>query len=365
VFSLLSRRRVAALLVLTSLLLITLDRNGSPVIDRIRRGFGAVTAPFENAARTVANPVQDAWNGVSNYDELEAENARLRDELQRARGAQIANEVNALEYYELLELFGLLSAGNYQAEVARVIGDAPGNFNNTVEIDKGSRNGIVEGMPVTDGAGLVGKVTEVFADRSIVRLITDPDFYVRAKVSTGDVPPIVPTEEIDPDSTTPSGEPINGTTSTSVPPTDDTAPESDPAQQEGGSTTTTATTQPGDTQPPVPGETTLPDGGSTTTTTLPDIDVIRETGGIEGQGPNLPILFRFLDDTITLTQLRVGSPVRTAGGTGGLAPPDLPIGEVTAIKRQTGSRSPIVEVTPFAKLDQLNFVAVVLFVPGG
>ena len=31
-------------------------------------------------------------------------------------------------------------------------------------------------MPVTDGAGLIGKVTKVYPDRSVVMLITDPQF---------------------------------------------------------------------------------------------------------------------------------------------------------------------------------------------
>ncbi|HQV56924.1 MAG TPA: hypothetical protein PKV27_02855, partial [Ilumatobacteraceae bacterium] len=61
-FSSLSRRRVVALLVLTCLLLITLDRNDNPVISRVRRVFAVAMEPFETAARVVSAPIFRAWN---------------------------------------------------------------------------------------------------------------------------------------------------------------------------------------------------------------------------------------------------------------------------------------------------------------
>jgi cell shape-determining protein MreC len=361
----LSRRRVAALLVLTCMLLITLDRNGNPVIDRLRRGFGAVTRPFENAATAVALPIKNAWHGVVDYDDVVRERDALRDQVVRQRGAEIENETAALEYYDLLELNRLTSAGQFNYEAARVIGDAAGNFQNTIEIDKGSNSGIAVGMPVTDGEGLVGKITKVSPDRSIVMLLTDPNYGVQAAVFTGEVPPIVATEQptdpttpsgrpeddlgaAPPDDTSPSGDQLDGTTPDTAPP-DDAIPDV-------VDTTSTSSTVP----PDVSGAPSSTEG--VTTTTALDVDVIRETGTLTGNGGGQPIQFRFVDDNVTLTEVKVGSPVKTAGGSKSNAPPGIPIGEVTAIKRQTGSRSPLVEVTPYAQLKQLNFVAVVLYI---
>ena len=88
----------------------------------------------------------------------------------------------------------------------------------------------------------------------------------------------------------------------------------------------------------------------------------RETGDIDGQGADRPLLFSLIDDT-ALTNVKVGDTVETAGGTKSLAPQSIPIGKITSVTQRLGSRSPIVDVEPNASLTQLNFVSVVLFVP--
>jgi cell shape-determining protein MreC len=84
---------------------------------------------------------------------------------------------------------------------------------------------------------------------------------------------------------------------------------------------------------------------------------------LTGQGADRPLLFKFIDDSAALKSVKVGARVVTAGGGQSLAPQGLPIGTITLIDRPTGSRSPIVEVTPNASLAQLGFVSVVLYVP--
>ena len=98
-----------------------------------------------------------------------------------------------------------------------------------------------------------------------------------------------------------------------------------------------------------------------TTTTL--LEVVRETGTLEGQGADKPLNLRFIDVTSSLSTVKVGAVVDTAGGNNGLAPQGIPIGIITRISRQTSSGTATVEVTPNASLKRLNFIAVVLFVP--
>jgi cell shape-determining protein MreC len=70
-----------------------------------------------------------------------------------------------------------------------------------------------------------------------------------------------------------------------------------------------------------------------------------------------------VDTTSSVTSVKVGAIVDTAGGNNSTAPQGIPIGVITRIERQTGSSSALVEVTPNASLKRLNFVAVVLYVP--
>ncbi|HEY0519177.1 MAG TPA: rod shape-determining protein MreC [Ilumatobacteraceae bacterium] len=345
-FSSLSRRRVVVLLILTSLLLITLDRrSNNTFIDKGRQAFAVVLRPFDIAAEAVSKPIANAWYGITNYDDLRAENEALHDQVEHQKGAEIEAQTAITKFYELLKLYRLTSVHSYKSVIAQVVGEAPSNFQNTVEITVGTRDGIAVGMPVTDGAGLIGKVTKVYPDRSVVMLITDPQFSVQAQVlSRVDEADAGSTTTSPPPNTAVSGRPLDTTTTTT---STTTVPES----------STTTTTVAG----AVAGATTS-STSSTTTTTLPSITVRRETGDIDGQGADRPLLFSLIDDT-ALTNVKVGDTVETAGGTKSLAPQSIPIGKITGVKRKLGSRSPVVEVEPNASLTQLNFVSVVLFVP--
>jgi len=344
-FSSLSRRRVIVLVVLTCLLLITLDKRGNPVIDRARGVFATVLTPFDTAAKAVSLPFQRAWDGITNYGNVQRENQALRDQIEHQKGNDVEAQSAVLEYRELLKTVQLASKFQYPWVAGQVVGDSPSNFQNTVEINVGSLQGVAVGMPVTDGAGLVGRITKVFPGRSIVLLITDPDYAIKAQVlSTPDqLKPSKP-----PVTTTPSGLPVNGLPSTTS-----------------TTTTTPATTT---TQPAVPGSNPSTGGDTTTstaavtTTTLP-LKVVRETGMLQGQGADKPCVLRFIDTSSSVTSVKVGAIVDTAGGNDGLAPQGIPIGRITAIQRQTGSSSALVEVTPNASLNRLNFVVVLRYVP--
>ena len=180
----LSRRRVVVLLVLTSLLLITLDRrSNNPVIDKARQAFAVVMRPFDIAAEAVSKPIANAWYGITKISTISvAENEALHDQIEHQKGAEIEAQTAITKFYELLKLYRLTSVHSYKSVIAQVVGEAPSNFQNTVEITVGTRDGIAVGMPVTDGAGLIGKVTKVYPDRSVVMLITDPQFSVQAQV---------------------------------------------------------------------------------------------------------------------------------------------------------------------------------------
>jgi rod shape-determining protein MreC len=354
------RRRVIALLVLTSILLVTLDQRGSAIIDRTRSVMSLVLEPFDAAARVISRPVVNAWKGITQYDELVRENERLQEQIDSQRGAEIVARAAILEYQELLTLNRLLGSSSYPTATAQVQGDSPSNFQYTVEIDKGSVDGIAVGMPVVNGGGLVGKITRVTPNSSIVLLIVDPDFSIGAKVLT-EAEQVTPAPlitasptggiSLNPDTTTTS----SSTTTVAAEPTES-APVStidsvqgplDPVDT-GTTTTTVAST----------------DSTVATTTTVPPVEIIRETGTLSGQGANLPLVLRFVNDSSSQGRVKVGSTVQTAGGTQSIAPAGLPIGEITAIRQQSGSRAQLVEVRSSAgDLSKLNFVRVILYVP--
>ena len=177
------RRRVILALLLTSALLLTLDLRGNPFVDRARDVMGRVVDPVESAVGVVTTPLERAWNGVVNFDELERENQALQDELDRLIGTQAAAEAAVLQAQEILALNNLPALTSIDTELAQVIGGAANNIDQVIEINKGRSSGIAVGMPVVNQAGLIGKVTSVTNSTARVMLVTDTRYTVGVTVT--------------------------------------------------------------------------------------------------------------------------------------------------------------------------------------
>lgn len=324
------RRRAIIILLLTSLLLLTLDLRGNALFDAARTAWERAMRPVEDAAEVVARPVRNAWRGIREYEDLRAENDELRAEVEAGRADHIQAQAVISQWQRLLVMFGLESPGSYERVVASVVGQSPVNLDQIIEINKGSDDGLRVGMPVLNESGeLIGKVTTpVTSSRARVMLLTDINYAIAVKVvRPAELPTARPTSTT---TTVPAqGTTVAGSTTTS---------------------TTTATTTSTTT-------TTTP----TTTTSLPDPQ--RETGLLVGRGPDQPPQVQFVDDTPVFGTPQVGDIVSTAGGTDSLAPPDLPIGVVSEVRRGSPSEGWILDVAPLAATEGLEFVQVLLYAP--
>ncbi|MDP1805209.1 MAG: rod shape-determining protein MreC [Acidimicrobiales bacterium] len=181
-------RLTIGLLLLTSLALITLDFRDAAIVRSARSTAGTALSPLRGAAEWASEPFTTAWHGVTDYSDVQAENDRLRRELDDLAGRQVLEEDAVQQLAELLEQQGLEWVGAIPTSAARVLSGAPSNFTHSIDISKGSDDGIKVGMPVVNGAGLVGRVVLVTNQRSTVQLITDPDFAVGIRLLPSQVP---------------------------------------------------------------------------------------------------------------------------------------------------------------------------------
>ncbi|MBA3654855.1 MAG: rod shape-determining protein MreC [Actinobacteria bacterium] len=182
-------RYTLLLLILTSITLVTLDyrSDAGGAIAKVKGGARDAFAPLQSFAAAVFDPVANVVNGVLHYGDLEAENAHLREQLAEQRG-QVARAQDAeRERQALLDNQDLTFLPDIETISARVVGASASSLDLTAELDKGTHDGVVRGMPVAAGAGLVGRVIEVSRRRSIVVLVTDPSSNVGIRLaSTGD-----------------------------------------------------------------------------------------------------------------------------------------------------------------------------------
>lgn len=345
-----TRRRALILLVLTSIILITLDLQNSSAISGLRSVFGVVFRPIESTTRVITRPVSNVWNGIINYNNVLDDNDRLREKIAQQEGATIAAAASVRLSQELLALNGLPTLAGINAVTAQVIGDSPSNFSQTIEINQGSESGIRVGMPVLNAAGLVGKITKVSTDRSVVMLITDPDFALSIKVVNA------PRQ-----ATTTTIAKSNAAVPSPVVPLEPNT-NSDSATVASTTTTTTTTTIAGFT----PSVTTLPaapSGVSSITVPLASDLAVRETGVIEGRGPTRQPTVRFISNALRFGDIQTGVPIVTAGGSRSLSPPDILVGTVSRVVERVGSAGPVLEIELVADLSNLSFLRVLLYQP--
>jgi len=161
--------------VLTSITVITLDfrDQGGGALEAVRDGARDALAPLQSFASNVFSPVGDFFGGLTRYGSLKDENAKLRAELEQARGDSLSSQGAERERQALLELMRLDFASTIPAVAARVVSISPSNFQNTVVVDRGSDQRLAVGMPVVTGAGLVGRVQQVSRTRATIQLLTD------------------------------------------------------------------------------------------------------------------------------------------------------------------------------------------------
>jgi rod shape-determining protein MreC len=110
---------------------------------------------------------------------LQAENDRLQAQNQQLPAAEARVKDLERENAQLTDQANFaVKFPEYQSVPARVIGRDPTSSENVLVLDRGSDDGLVVGMPVVSPNFLVGVITEVYPQRSKVRLIIDQDMQV-------------------------------------------------------------------------------------------------------------------------------------------------------------------------------------------
>jgi len=206
-------------LVMVCLTLITVDTkaNGGGVLETVRSGARDVLVPAQSTVGGVADPVANFADGLVNSGDLKAENRRLRDENLRLQGQVLQAADAQRQLTALLDLNKLEVVKDIPRVAARVVNTAPSNVQLTVEIDRGRDDGVAVGMPVVVGSGLVGRVESATGKTAIIRLITDPEMSVAARLAPSGVlclvkgagaGSVLKAEEIKPDQVVPEGEAV-------------------------------------------------------------------------------------------------------------------------------------------------------------
>jgi len=171
-------------LIVTSLLLITLDLRGIGVIDGVRKGTQGAFAPILNFGATITLPVRNFLSDVSQLGRKQSQIKKLQDENDALR-LQLLERANAdAELEQLKSVLDLAGTAKFKVVAAKVISQgATTSFTQTITINAGTKDGIRDNMTVISGLGLVGVVKIAYDNSSLVELASDPGFKIGARIA--------------------------------------------------------------------------------------------------------------------------------------------------------------------------------------
>jgi rod shape-determining protein MreC len=143
----------------------------------------AALAPLEQGMMLVASGFERTTSALGDISTLKAENQRLADENQALRRQVAELSAAGQDNVALRQALDFQRSFGHHMVAAQVIGRGPDGFSRTLEVDRGSDDGLRVGMIVASGAGLVGRVRETGPHVAIVQTLADPQSRVNVFLS--------------------------------------------------------------------------------------------------------------------------------------------------------------------------------------
>ena len=160
-------------------------RFDNPRVESLRTNLiDAILPSFEIGIE----PGRLAWkffDSIGSFSRLVEQNEELNRELTQMQAwREIAHNLER-QNANLRRLLGVSAAAPHFSISASVLADSSSPFRQSFLISAGRENGIVDGWAVTDGLGLVGRISGVGASTSRVIQITDPNSRIPVRLNTG------------------------------------------------------------------------------------------------------------------------------------------------------------------------------------
>ena len=162
------------LCVLFSLLILSAAARGRLQRDPIGPLLLELMRPLQIGAQATVAKLKEIQHRYGTFRGLASENDRLKGritELEAERNRLLEVEATNRRLRELLELRSQLPSGSL---TATVISNSASTWFRSFVLDKGSADGVLQGMAVVSPVGVAGQVVAVTSRSAKVLLVTDP-----------------------------------------------------------------------------------------------------------------------------------------------------------------------------------------------
>jgi len=167
------RRLLTAVLVLILAAVFILWRIDSPRVERFRAQVTDNLVPNLDWAMAPVTGAINLLRDFQSYQRLSEQNQELRSELRRMQTWKEAALQLEQENARLLDLNNVRLDPRLTYVTGVVLADSGSPFRQSVLLNVGARDGVIEGWATMDGIGLVGRISGVGENTSRVILLTD------------------------------------------------------------------------------------------------------------------------------------------------------------------------------------------------
>lgn len=168
------RRIAVAILALVLAATFLVWRIDNPRVERFREAFIDRFVPTFDWAMVPVTKLLDMAEGLQSYGRLYEQNRELRRELQQMRSWKEASVQLEQQNAKLLAQNQVRLDPKLTSVSGVVLADSGSPFRQSVLLNVGARDGIVDGWATMDGLGLVGRISGLGETTSRVILLTDP-----------------------------------------------------------------------------------------------------------------------------------------------------------------------------------------------
>jgi len=157
-------------------------RIDSPRVERFRAQVVDAVVPSMDWAMVPVTATVNLFRDFQSYQRLSEQNRELRSELRLMRAWKEAALQLEQENARLLDLNNVRLDPRLTYVTGVVMADSGSPFRQSVLLNVGERDGIVDGWATMDGIGLVGRISGVGSDTARVILMTDASSVIPATI---------------------------------------------------------------------------------------------------------------------------------------------------------------------------------------
>ena len=151
----------------------------------IESGAGSALNPVQSLLYKATNQVKETLDFFLNFSEVKSQNKELVNENEELKNKLAEYSDLKEENDRFREMLNFAEErDNYNYIGCDIIGYSGGNFNDGYIVNKGSNDGIAKGMVVITNKGLVGQVTSVGNNWSIVQTLANENIAVSVMVES-------------------------------------------------------------------------------------------------------------------------------------------------------------------------------------